>query len=55
MYLISVLVQGIILGPLLIHDEIESVITAFQDEIKFESRTNTVIELGFKMGALWKK
>lgn len=55
MYLISVLVQGITLGPLLIHDEIKNVITAFEDEIKFEGRINTVIELRFKMGALWKK
>lgn len=50
--MISVPVQGITLGPLLIHDEIKNVIIAFEDEIKFEGRKNTVIELGFKMGAL---
>jgi len=33
----------------------KSVITAFEDEIKFEGRINTVVEVGFKMGALWRK
>lgn len=49
------LVQGITLGPLLIHVEMQNVITALGDEIEFEGRINTVVELGFKMGALWEK